>query len=180
MSKHHGARARSSHAERGRQSRAAVCDRICEALERSVGLIAAVDRERITLRTLERWLADDTEFHARYERALLSGRQHLADEIVTLADSGEGPPAVLRQRIAARKWLVMQSLRQTAKAGVQKQKEVLHPTDEEIAMMEAALKRNHDAPPEKAVEWNGALVYGPDARDSRPDLAHIGKRWGLR
>ena len=161
-------RSRLRRADRCRESRAAVCDRICEALERGIGLRTAADRERIRLRTLERWLMADKEFHARYERALLSRRQHLADEIVTLADSGEGPPAVLRQRIAARKWLVMASLRQTAKANSKKQKEVLHPTDEEIAMMQAALKRVHDAPPVPAPERKGTLVFGPDAATTGP------------
>jgi hypothetical protein len=164
----HEIRTRLRHAARCSASRNAVCDRICEALERGVGLAAAADRERIALRTLGRWLADDSEFHARYERALRRGHERLAEEIIVLADSGQGPPGLVRRRIAVRKWLFTESRRRAARADAGKRKAEAHPTEAEIAMMQAALKRIRDAPPEHDAEWKGILAFTPDSPNGEP------------
>lgn len=61
-----------------------------------------------TLDTLYRWLAEDGEFRARFERARDVRRQRLADSVVALADDNAVSPRDRRLGMDARKWRLAQ------------------------------------------------------------------------
>jgi hypothetical protein len=102
--------------ERHRRSRAAIIERVCDRVATGQFLAVAAEKERITIETLRRWLAEDDEFQARLRHALELRPLGLSESVLQLADAAGSTPAGLRLRIAARKWWIAQAAKDAAGA----------------------------------------------------------------
>lgn len=136
-------------------------ERVCALVRQGCALRDIAAREGMpTLETLSGWLADDSEFRARYERARQVQSEIFGDDVVRLADAvADSDLAGIKLRIDARKWRVgVIGKDDGGGAG--------------LAGLDAEMIERLEAAAVRVAQWNAAAAEAPaDASGDRSDPA---------
>lgn len=83
-----------------------LADSLCAQLAEGKSLRTVCKAEEMPeARTVFRWLRTNSEFCQQYEKAKEESADALSDEMLDIADNGEGDPKRDRLRVDTRKWL---------------------------------------------------------------------------
>jgi hypothetical protein len=76
-----------------------LADKICDKVATSSsGLRKICEENEIDYSTVKRWLIDNTDFCAQYARAKEEQAEHLADEIIAIADDGSNDTKIIKDK----------------------------------------------------------------------------------
>ena len=139
--------------ERRQRSRDALIARVISLVVGGNSFASIARRQHMpSVETLQRWRETDSDFRKRYDVALMMQQHMMADAMVTMADrfaaaqNGRARLKAVKLQIAARKWWLAEFDKEnrTDEKSTKPQKS---PTDEDIARLNEALRRDREAPP---------------------------------
>ena len=136
--------------ERRKRSREVLIARVMSLVVRGNSFASISLREHMPgYDTLQRWRQTDSSFRKRYDVALMMQGHIMADAMVTIADrvaatqKGRARMEAAKFQFTARKWWLA-AFDKEKRINEKNTKPQQSPTDEEIEMLNAALRRNRE------------------------------------